>query len=69
MIQTEDPSLVKKEGNYIAQIVRSQSTPEKEAAALKYGLVQSSLLRKRDEFIVLRIAAWINNLIRDIYNH
>lgn len=55
LVKTEDLSLAKKEYNYIAKVTRSKSLKEKEAAALRYKLVQGKLLKQRDNFIAKRI--------------
>ena len=55
LVRTEDLALVKQEHTYIARIARSKSLKEKEAAALRYKLVQSKLLKQRDDFIAQRI--------------
>lgn len=55
LMKTEDLSLAKKEYNYIAKVTGSKSLKEKEAAALRYKLVQGKLLKQRDNFIAKRI--------------
>jgi len=55
LVKTEDLALVKQEHTYIARIARSKSLKEKEAAVLRYKLVQSKLLKQRDYFIAKRI--------------
>ncbi|MFC1937292.1 hypothetical protein ACFLWY_01880 [Chloroflexota bacterium] len=55
LMKTEDLSLAKKEYNYIAKVTGSKSRKEKEAASLRYKLVQGKLLKQRDEFIAKRI--------------
>jgi hypothetical protein len=56
LVKTEDPSLVKQEYSYIVKMTRSKSLKERGAAALRYKLAQSKLLKQRDDFIAERIA-------------
>jgi hypothetical protein len=56
LVKTEDSPLVKQEYSYIVKMTRSKSLKEREAAALRYKLTQSKLLKQRDDFIAKRIA-------------
>jgi len=55
LMKTEDLALVKQEHAYVTKIARSKSLRERELTALRYKLVQSKLLRQRDDFVVRRI--------------
>jgi hypothetical protein len=55
LVKTEELALVKQEHTYITKIARSKSLKEKEVAALRYKLVQSKLLKQRDDFIAKRV--------------
>ncbi len=55
LIKTEDLALVREEYSNITKITSSRFLKDKKAAALRYKLAQSKLLRQRDEFIVRRI--------------
>ena len=55
LVRTEDIALVKQEHAYITKMAHSKSLKDKEIAALRYKLVQSKLLKQRDDFIAKRI--------------
>ena len=55
LVKTEELALVRQEHAYIAKMARSKSLKEREVAALRYKLVQSKLLRQRDDFIARKI--------------
>ena len=55
LVKTEELTLVKQEYAYITKVARAKSLREREAAALRYKLAQSKLLKQRDAFISKRI--------------
>ncbi len=55
LVKTEDLALVRQEHEYITRIAHAKSLKEREVAAMRYKLVQSKLLKQRDEFIARRI--------------
>jgi len=55
LVKTEDLSLVKKEYDSLSKIVRSKSPGGKIVASLRYKLIESKLLKERDNFIANRI--------------
>jgi len=55
LVKTEDFKLVKQEYDRLLAIVRAKSTIRKVMAFLKYKLIKTTLLNKRDAFITKRI--------------
>jgi len=60
LVKTEDLHLVKKEYDFISNIVNSKSPTGKIIASLKYKLAEDKLLRERDNFIAKRIVQTLN---------